>query len=225
MRQVSKRMTHTVEDYLKAIYGLEGGRRGELVGLGKVAERLGVTAGTVTTMMRQLKGKGLIGYEPRRGVYLTGEGRVEALRVIRRHRMVELFLVDIMEVDWAHVHEEAEALEHAISDRLLERMDQMLDHPTHDPHGDPIPDASGGVSEERGRALIHCKAGRYRVVRVLNDASSFLNWLEAHGLQPGREFTLKGRDDHAGTLDLQIGDRPLTIGGQAAGHLEVASPV
>ena len=134
----------TVENYLKAIWTLQiKDGSDQLVPIGQVAERLSVTPGTATTMMNKLLKKDLVRYTPRKGVALNENGRKAAMQVLRRHRLVETFLVEIMQLDWAEVHEDAEVLEHVISDRLLERMDKMLDHPTHDPHGAPIPNAEG----------------------------------------------------------------------------------
>src|SRR6186713_2396364 len=138
----------TVENYLKAIYqgqsALAAGAR--LVPMGHVAGALGVTPGTATTMVKALAESGLAEYEPYSGVRLTSSGEKLAGLVLRRHRLVELFLVEVMGMSWAEVHEEAEQLEHVVSERLIERMDEMLGHPTRDPHGDPIPDAHGKLA-------------------------------------------------------------------------------
>lgn len=204
----------TVEDYLKAIYSLsrEEGAGVEVVPLGGIAEKLAVTPGTVTTMMRHLADRGLVDYQPRKGVILNGKGNEEAIRIVRRHRMVELFLVNVMELDWAHVHEEAEALEHVVSDRLLDRMDEMLGYPSHDPHGDPIPDAEGSIPDEASQPLSSCMPGTWVVVRILDDNASFLNWLEQKGLQPGNALSLHEVDNLAGTLSLEVENRELTMG-------------
>ena len=138
--------TATVENYLKEIHHLK--REGhDPVSVGSIAEALSLTPGTVTTMMKHLKDRRLVDYAPRRGVRLSPAGRDAAMQVLRRHRLIEAFLVETIGLDWNEVHEEAEVLEHAISDRLLERIDQMLGHPSHDPHGAPIPDASGRIEE------------------------------------------------------------------------------
>jgi DtxR family Mn-dependent transcriptional regulator len=217
-------MTSTVEDYLKAIFILSEERGGSVdVPLGQVATRLGVTPGTVTTMMRHLSGRELIHYQPRRGVRLSPAGRLEALRVLRRHRIIELFLVQVMQLDWADVHHEAEALEHSVSEGLLERMDQMLGQPTHDPHGDPIPSPAGELPQERLQPLAQCAPGAYRIVRVVGDEASFLGWLQEQGFCPGSEVTLQRRDSHADTLTLGSGAShgARTIGVSAASALLV----
>src|SRR5512147_2517801 len=133
--------TSTVEDYLKCILLEQELDPEALVSMGQVSAALKVAPGTVTAMMKTLADSGLVAYEPYSGVRLTPSGRQLAAHVLRRHRLIELFLVQVMGMDWSEVHGEAEHLEHAVSDRLIERMDEMLDRPAVDPHGDPIPDA------------------------------------------------------------------------------------
>src|SRR5512134_3534573 len=146
----------TVENYLKAIYQgqalLPAGVR--LVSMGQVASALNVTPGTATTMVKALAESGLAEYEPYSGVRLTAAGEKLAALVLRRHRLVELFLVQFLGMSWDEVHEEAEKLEHVVSERLIERMDEMLGHPTHDPHGDPIPTPEGSIPADRLASLM-----------------------------------------------------------------------
>ena len=199
--------TSTVENYLKAIWSLQGQQKGAaLVPVGQVAEKIAVTPGTATTMMNQLLKQGLVDYVPRRGVLLSEAGRKAALLVLRRHRLVESFLVEIMKLDWAEVHEDAEVLEHVISDRLLTRMDEMLNHPTHDPHGAPIPDAEGKLTPDGTVVLAECPVGSYTLQRVREDQPSFLQWLAGLGLKPGVHFTITERNLEADTLTLKIAD-------------------
>src|SRR5437762_3183899 len=148
----------TVENYLKAIYQGQSSlpRDERLVSMGHVAAALGVTPGTATTMVKALAESGLVEYEPYSGVRLTASGEKLAGLVLRRHRLVELFLVNVMGMSWAEVHEEAEQLEHVVSERLIERIDQMLGRPTHDPHGDPIPTAEGAVPTRHLDNLLTC---------------------------------------------------------------------
>src|SRR5213596_2200104 len=138
----------TVENYLKAIYQGQSSlaREQRRVPMGGVASALGVTPGTATTMVNALAESGLAEYEPYSGVRLTASGEKLAGLVLRRHRLVELFLVQVMGMSWAEVHDEAEQLEHVVSERLIERIDDMLGHPTHDPHGDPIPSPDGAIA-------------------------------------------------------------------------------
>jgi len=213
----------TVENYLKAILRLsdEVGD-GTRVPVGKIAGALGLTPGTATTMMKHLGGEGYVDYLPRKGVRLTGHGRRTAVQVLRRHRLIELFLVEVMHLDWAHVHEEAEVLEHVLSDRLVERIDEMLGRPGHDPHGDPIPDADGVVREDELRKLLDCAPGRYRLVRVGRDEPEFLRWLQGQGLRPGIELEVTSCDPLAGIVGLRVGDGTLQVGEAAAGALWVS---
>ena len=150
----------TVENYIKQIYleqqSSTGGESEALVPMGRLAAAMGVVPGTATTMVKALSDSGLVAYEPRGGVRLTRGGEQLALHVLRRHRLVELFLVKVLGLDWSEVHEEAEELEHAVSDKVLERMDQVLGHPSVDPHGDPIPSAKGKVDESRHGSLADC---------------------------------------------------------------------
>src|SRR5215475_9876485 len=148
----------TVENYLKAIYAsaarLEAGQR--LVPMGQLAAAVGVAPGTATTMVKALAESGLVEYEPYSGVALTPAGQKLAALVLRRHRLIELFLVRVMGYAWDEVHDEAEQLEHVVSDRLIDRIDEMLGRPTHDPHGDPIPDSHGAIAQRRLDSLLTC---------------------------------------------------------------------
>src|SRR5206468_4535111 len=132
---------------------------GQLVSMGKLATAVGVVPGTATTMVKALSDSGLVNYEPRGGVTLTRGGEQLALHVLRRHRLVELFLVRVLGMDWSEVHDEAEELEHAISDKVLDRIDALLGHPSVDPHGDPIPSPQGQVAAPRLRSLADCPTG------------------------------------------------------------------
>ncbi|MCG8598854.1 MAG: metal-dependent transcriptional regulator [Verrucomicrobiales bacterium] len=193
--------TSTVENYLKAILRLQEGK--EVATVGRVAEELGVTPGTVTTMMRNLSDDGLIDYIPRKGLKLRPAGKKAALRVVRRHRLIELFLVEVMELDWSEVHDEAEILEHVVSTRLVDRMDEMLGHPTHDPHGDPIPGKDGKMPLTSMQSLSTAEPGRYRIARVSDEDSNLLEWLDGKGLQIGENVELQRPDAAAGMLELK----------------------
>src|SRR5438105_6985374 len=150
----------TVENYLKQLYSEQQRTSGELVSMGRLASAMGVVPGTVTTMVKALADSGLVTYEPREGVRLTRGGEQLALHVLRRHRLVELFLVKVLGLDWSEVHDEADELEHAISDKVLERIDQYLGRPSVDPHGDPIPSAKGKVPDSRLESLASCRRRR-----------------------------------------------------------------
>lgn len=195
-------VTSTVEDYLKAIRRLQQPTGTATVG--EIARELAVTPGTVTTMMRHLSGQGLIDYKPRKGLRLLPSGEKAALRVVRRHRLIELFLVEVLGFDWSEVHDEAEQLEHVVSDRLLERMDAMLGRPTHDPHGDPIPSGDGILAHSNGLPLADVETGSFRIVRVSDADSALLEWLNEKGLIIGRRFEIVRKDHIAGLLELEI---------------------
>ncbi len=215
--------TSTVEDYLKAILLAEQRGGTELVGMGEIGAALGVAPGTVTAMMKTLADSGLLRYAPYSGVALTPAGRQLATHVLRRHRLVELFLVRTMGMDWSEVHDEAERLEHVISDRLLERMDAMLDRPAVDPHGDPIPDARGVVAEPELVTLLSCPTGRRaRVARVADQSAEFLRLVERAGLMPGSVVRVERRDPSADTVELHLrGSRRLSLGSRAASKILV----
>ena len=212
--------TSTVENYLKALLRQEEETGATTVG--EIAKELAVTPGTVTTMMKHLEEEGLVDYQPRKSLSLTLEGRAAALKVVRRHRLIELFLVQIMELDWSEVHEEAEILEHVISDRLLDRIDGMLGEPTHDPHGDPIPDRDGNLVQLEAMPLDEVEGGKYRIVRVSDDDSDLLGWLNQNGLTIGEEFALAHPNRAAGLLEISRSTgAKVQLGIQAAGQVFV----
>jgi len=200
--------TRTVEDYIKKLY-VEQQRAspGELVALGRLATVMDVVPGTVTTMVRTLADAGLVRYEPRIGVSLSEAGEKLALHVLRRHRLVELFLTEVLKFDWAEVHEEAEELEHAISEKLLERMDAFLGRPTVDPHGDPIPSAAGLIEPRQILPLAQCATGtRVRIARVDNQDPAFLHYINETSLRPGTTLTILSTSEVAGAVMVQKSD-------------------
>src|SRR5678816_3534134 len=165
----------TVENYLKQIYLEQQLAPDELVSMGKLAASMGVVPGTATSMIKALADSGLVSYEPRSGVRLTNGGEQLALHVLRRHRLVELFLVKVLGLDWSEVHDEAEELEHAISEKVLDRIDALLEHPSVDPHGDPIPPAKGKMVGTRQHSLLDCDLHTpLRVARVIDQEPAFL---------------------------------------------------
>lgn len=215
----------TVENYLKAIYmGANSLRPGQrLLPMGQLAASLGVTPGTATTMAKTLADAGLAEYEPYAGVALTPQGERLAGLVLRRHRLVELFLVRVMGFGWDEVHDEAEQLEHVVSDRLIERIDDMLGHPEVDPHGDPIPNADGAVPAQPQDTLLTCPLDQPVVIgRVLDQNRAFLKFVETNQLKPGETITVALRDESADSVVVTgSGDRRLTLGTRAAGKLQV----
>ncbi len=223
----------TVENYLKEVYlGVSRLPAGQLLlPMGQLATALRVAPGTATTMVKALSESGLVEYEPYNGVRLTAAGTKLAATVLRRHRLVELFLVQVMGMRWDEVHDDAEHLEHVVSDRLLDRIDEMLGHPETDPHGDPIPGKEGTILERHFETLLTCAVGVPVVVaRVSDQDPVFLRFVERHGLKPGeagargsarrgsrrRAPARPGRPDHhhrrARRLEAARGrGRPLTV--------------
>lgn len=218
--------TSTVEDYLKCIL-MEQQRDPEaLVSMRQISAALAVAPGTVTAMMKTLADSGLLAYEPYSGVRLTDSGRQLALHVLRRHRLIELFLVKVMGMDWSEVHSEAEEMEHAVSDRLIERMDEMLGYPSADPHGDPIPDVHGLVAETVLPSLVDCEPRvPLRLTRVGDQSREFLQLLEKRGLKPGSRLQVETRDEAADAVELRLeGGKRLTLGFRAASKIFVERP-
>jgi DtxR family Mn-dependent transcriptional regulator len=216
----------TVENYLKQIYlEQQAAGPGQLVSMGKLATVMGVVPGTATSMVKTLADSGLVSYEPRGGLRLTRGGEQLALRVLRRHRLVELFLVKVLGLDWSEVHAEAEELEHAISDKVLERIDALLERPSVDPHGDPIPTAKGKLAEPRHTSLLDCEAGaRVRVARVLDQNPAFLQFINRCGLTPGTILTIESRDALAAAVTVKPEQRPaITLGTAAVTKILVES--
>ncbi|MES1244784.1 MAG: metal-dependent transcriptional regulator [Acidobacteriota bacterium] len=215
--------TSTVEDYLKQILLEQQNDPEALVPMGQISTALNVAPGTVTAMVKALADSGLVSYEPYSGVRLTPSGRQLAAHVLRRHRLIELFLVKVMGMDWSEVHIEAEELEHAVSERLVERMDEMLGYPSTDPHGDPIPDAHGVMPVTVRPSLLTCELGeRVRVARVGDQSREFLQLLERRHLKPGSTLIVERRDEVADTVDLRReGGAELSLGFRAASKIFV----
>lgn len=214
----------TVENYLKAIYAAETRLPPDaLVPMGQLAAALDVVPGTATTMVKTLAESGLVHYEPYAGVRLTPAGAKLAALVLRRHRLIELFLVQVMGMSWADVHDEAEHLEHAVSDRLIARMDEMLGYPSVDPHGDPIPDVHGFMELTERPSLLTCALGEtVRVARVADQSREFLQLLERRSLKPGSSLSVERRDEAADTVELRHEDgKELSLGFRAASKIFV----
>ena len=216
----------TVENYLKAIYMAQSdesdGKR--LVPMGRLAHLLGVVPGTATAMVKALAESGLVTYEPYAGVRLTAAGQKLAALVLRRHRLMELFLVQVLGMNWDEVHDEAERLEHAASDRVIDRIDAMLGRPSADPHGDPIPDPEGTVAAQEYHTLLTCPVGAPVVMmRVTDQDAEFLRFLESSDLKPGQTVRVEVRDSAADQVVVRgKNDRQITIGMRAAAKLQVA---
>src|SRR5213083_1601468 len=212
----------TVENYLKAIYQGQAAlaRDERLVSMGHVASALGVTPGTATTMVKALAESGLVDYEPYSGVRLTAAGEKLAGLVLRRHRLVELFLVQVMGMSWDEVHDEAEQLEHAVSERLIDRIDHMLGRPSRDPHGDPIPNPDGAIAARHLDNLLTCPIKTpLTVTRIADQDPAFLRFIEKNDLKPGQKVEVETRDAAADSVLLRGKNDRITIGARAASKL------
>ncbi len=212
--------SQTVENYLKTIFLAQAspGEGDDLVPMGQIASSLGVVPGTATTMMKALAESGLVHYEPYMGVRLTPAGEKLASLVLRRHRLIELFLVKVLEMNWTEVHDEAERLEHAVSERLIDRIDEMLGRPAVDPHGDPIPTAEGTIARLAHVDLMAAAIDTPLVVaRILDQDPEFLRFAETRRLVPGASIVVRERHPAADSVRLELpsGDM-VTIGTRAA---------
>ncbi|HEV2062568.1 MAG TPA: metal-dependent transcriptional regulator [Solirubrobacteraceae bacterium] len=215
-------VSSAVQDYAKAIYALQGREGGEAVSTNDLAARLGVTPASASAMARKLADLGLADLEPYRGVRLTPEGERVALEVLRHHRLLELYLAEHLGVPWDRVHEEAEALEHVISEDLEARIAAKLGHPTRDPHGDPIPSVDLAIDEAATASLESLEVGaRARFVRVSDSDPAMLRYLDERGIALGAELEVVERQPFGGPLTVVIaGDRQV-LGGALARAMRV----
>lgn len=224
---MSTAISRTVEDYLKQILLQQlrapGSSTGGRVAMGKLAQAMNVTAGTSTAMVKRLARAGLLNYAPYDGVRLTARGQKLAADMLRRHRLIETFLVQTLGLDWSEVHDEAEQLEHAISDKLLERIDAALGHPRFDPHGDPIPDRTGAITQPKLRSLADCTANEtVEIARILDQRAEFLDFLDKAGLRPGVRITIIAHDEIADALQVTPEDgKPINLGSAASAKILV----
>ena len=215
------RHSDAVEDYAKAIYALAR-RSGDVVSTNALAERLRVTPPSVSGMVKKLAEEGLVEHVPYKGVRLTGEGERVALEVIRHHRLLELYLAEHLGVPWDRVHEEAEALEHVLSEGLEARIAAKLGNPTHDPHGDPIPDAELHIDESETRSLTDLKVGdRGRFVRISDSDPAMLRYLADRGVRIGDRFEVVERQPFGGPLSVRFGEEIQVLGGALAAAMRV----
>jgi DtxR family Mn-dependent transcriptional regulator len=213
-------VSSAIEDYAKAIYALE--LRGGSVSTNALAERLGVTAASASGMVKRLCEMGLVEHEPYHGVSLTESGRRVALEVIRHHRLLELYLVESLGVPWDRVHEEAEVLEHVLSEQLEERIAAKLGNPTHDPHGDPIPTRELTIDEGPTRSLQTLAAGdRGTFARVSDADPDMLRFLAERGIAPGDDFEVIEKQPFDGPLFVRFGDHVHVLGGALARAMRV----
>jgi DtxR family transcriptional regulator, Mn-dependent transcriptional regulator len=215
------RPSEAVENYAKAIYSLQH-RTGEPVATNDLADRLQVTPASASGMIKKLADQGLVEHVPYRGVQLTHDGEQVALEVLRHHRLLELYLVEQLGVPWDRVHEEAEALEHVISEDLEARIAAKLGQPTHDPHGDPIPDAELHIDEGETRSLADLETGaRGRFVRVSDSDPEMLRYLTERGVRLGDVFDVLERQPFGGPLSVRFGEKVHALGGALAAAMRV----
>ncbi len=219
--QTAHPVSAPVEDYVKVIYSLTPETH-QTASTSQIAERLGITAGSVSTMLKRMDSAGYAEHVPYRGVRLTAEGRQLALGVIRRHRLLELFLARSLDIPWEDVHRYADALEHAASDELIERIAEKLGDPVQDPHGDPIPNRLLEVDERALPSVAELSTGeRATVVRVSDADPSMLRYLSELAIGIGDRIELVGRQPFEGPFEVRIGTRELALGPPLARAIHV----
>jgi DtxR family Mn-dependent transcriptional regulator len=216
-----RRTNEGAENYAKALYELQA-REPEGVGTTAVAQRLGVTPASASGMLRRLADEGLVEYAPYHGTRLTPEGERIALEVIRHHRLLELFLAEVLGMPWDRVHEEAEVLEHHISEELEELIAAKLGEPALDPHGDPIPDRDLEVSADDSIPLTDLDPGEDGTfTRVSDSDASMLRYLSERAIQPGARLTVKGKEPFGGPVMIEIEGRTHSLGPELAASMRV----
>ncbi|NGP75499.1 metal-dependent transcriptional regulator [Balneolaceae bacterium YR4-1] len=214
-------LSQSVEDYLKAIYKLETKEKG--ASTTRIAEALDVSSASATNMVKRLSDMGLVKYKSYKGANLTESGRKIALEIIRHHRLLELYLLEVMGYSWDEVHDEAEKLEHHISEQFEDKIAELLDNPTHDPHGDPIPTKEGIMPEMDAKSLVNAEEGQlYLVSRVKNQDPELLRYLEKIGLLPGAKLEIKDKGPFRGPITLLIENSEQVLGHEVAEHILIA---
>lgn len=213
-------LSQAVEDYLKAIYQLQ--EEGEPVSTSDIARSMDVSSASVTNMVKRLAQLGLLEHESYRGVKLTMTGEKVALEIIRHHRLLELYLREVMGYSWDKIHEEAEHLEHHISEEFEEKLDELLGYPTHDPHGDPIPTREGEIAEITNDPLSDVETGDSVVIQRVSDADpEMLTYLEKIGLLPGTKLTVVEKAPFHGPIKVQLQDAERVVGHRIACNIFV----
>lgn len=213
--------TAAKQDYLKVVYLLADS--GAQVTTSAIADRLRVKPATVTAMIKRLAEEGLIKHRPYHGVKLTAQGRGLALEIIRHHRLLETYLHQALGLSWDRIHDEAEVLEHALSENLEDRIAEVLGHPTVDPHGDPIPPKEGSHVEVRHGSLDACNPGSARVERVSDRDPQALRYLEKIGLTPGTKVVVEERSPFGGPIWIRLGKKRHALGRELARLIQVSA--
>ena len=216
-----RRTKQGAENYAKAIYELQG-RGDRPIGTTAIAQRVGVTPASASGMLRRLADEGVVEYTPYHGAVLTKEGERVALEVIRHHRLIELFLAEVLGMPWDRVHAEAEVLEHHISEELEELIAAKLGEPALDPHGDPIPSRDLAIGADDSVALTELEIGEEGVfARVSDSDASMLRYLAQRRIQPGSSMAVKGREPFGGPVMVKVGGRTHALGPELAARIRV----
>lgn len=217
---MSKLVGQSIEDYVKSIYLLS--EMHEMVAANALSEAMGVSPAAVTKMGKRLQEMKLVRYSRQNGFRLTTQGRAIALEMVRHHRLLEMYLHQALGYTWDKVHDEAEVLEHVISEEFEERIDALLGYPTHDPHGAPIPTRDGKIETRNFPSLNQLEMGEDAVIRrVTNRDSTMLNYIGSLGLYPGTEIRLLGMEPYGGSLSIEVGDKTVSVGSVLANHIFV----
>jgi DtxR family Mn-dependent transcriptional regulator len=215
----STRLSPAVENYLKVVRELQQDQ--DVAAVGEVAERLGVTPASVTLMFRSLAEKGLVRYVPYQGATLTRAGKGAALRVLRRHRLVERYLVDELGLTWDEVHAEAERWEHVLSPKVEARIASLLGDPGTDPHGAPIPSTQGKMEETEAQRLDQIQPDETAWIGEIYDRDAeLLRYLDSLGIKPGVKVFCQSREPYGGSLSLKLNDSSITLGLEAARRIK-----
>jgi len=216
--------SQSVEDYLKAIYKLEASLDGKGVPTSKLAKEIEVSNASVTNMVKRLSDLGMVTYESYYGSKLTETGRKIALEMIRHHRLLELYLAEMLGYSWDQVHDEAEKLEHHISEQFEDKISELLDDPKFDPHGDPIPTKDGLMPKLGLQALSVVQKNKlFKVRRVKNQTPELLRYLDKYGLTPGADVTIKKKEPFDGPIEMIVNDKTITLGYKIASDILVAA--
>ena len=217
------RLSQALEDYLKVIYVLEAD--GEKATTTAIAQALDVSNASVTNMLKKLAGMNFIVHESYKGAELSPAGKKVALEILRHHRLLELYLKEVMGYSWDEVHDEAEKLEHHISEQFEDRIAELLNHPTHDPHGDPIPTKDGVMPEKATLALNEAEINTlYMVGRVRDQNPELLRYLEQQGVLPGVELTIIEKAPFDGPINLKIDGELISLGFTIAQNIFLIRP-
>lgn len=210
------------ENYLKAIYRLGIDSKESIINTNLIAEKLETKASSVTDMMKKLALKDLVDYQKYKGVSLTNKGKNIALSIVRKHRLWECFMVEKLNFKWDEVHDIAEQLEHIKSEKLVNRLDEFLDFPTHDPHGDPIPDENGEMAKRSNLTLSNFELNiACKVVGVKDSSNSFLKYLEKLKISLGSIITIKSKEEFDNSLSIKLNKSEINISNQIAKNLFV----